>query len=43
MTSDLCLIVNVFNNVIIISVDNFACVLLYVIEWVYMQASQPQP
>ena len=42
MTSDLCLIVNVF-NVIIISVDNFACVLLYVIEWVYMQASQPQP
>ena len=42
MTSDLCLIVNVF-NVIIISVDNFACVLLYVIEWVYMRASQPQP
>ena len=41
MTSDLCLIVNVFN--VIISVDNFACVLLYVIEWVYMQASQPQP
>ena len=34
MTSDLCFIVNVF-NVIIISVDNFVCVLLYVIERVY--------
>ena len=42
MISDLYFIV----NVIIISttsVDNFVCVLLYVIEQVYMQASQPQP
>ena len=34
MTSNLCFIVNVF-NVIIINVDNFVCVLLYVIERVY--------
>ena len=34
MTSDLCFIINVF-NVIIISVDNFICALLYVIERLY--------
>ena len=34
MTLDLYFIVNVF-NVIIISVDNFVCVLFYVIEQVY--------
>ena len=34
MTSDLCFIVNVF-NVIIISLANFVCVLLCVIEQVY--------
>ena len=34
MTSDLYFIVNAF-NVVIISVDNFVCVLLYVIEQVY--------
>ena len=34
LTSDLCFIVNVL-NVIIISVANFVCVLLYVIERVY--------
>ena len=34
MTSDLYFIINVF-NVIIISIDNFICALLYAIEWVY--------
>ena len=34
MTSDLYFTINVF-NVIIISIDNFICALLYVIEWVY--------
>ena len=34
MTSDLYFIINVF-NVIIISIDNFICALLYAIERVY--------
>ena len=34
MTSDLHFIINVF-NVIIISIDNFICALLYAIERVY--------
>ena len=34
MTSDLYFIINVF-NVIIISIDNSICALLYAIEWVY--------
>ena len=34
MTSDLYFIINVF-NVIIISIDNFICALLYAIEQVY--------
>ena len=35
MTSDLYFIINVFNDLIIISIDNFICALLYAIERVY--------
>ena len=42
MTSDICFILNVF-NVIIISVANFACILLYICNGMGIQAYQPQP
>ena len=42
MTSDICSIVNVF-NVIIISVANFACILLYICNGMGIQVSQSQP